>query len=75
MLFSGTIEENISYGWRPENGVLTFQDILAAATQANALGFIQSFPDGFSTVVGEKGQSLSGSSVFSPFGGSDFYLT
>ena len=60
VLFSGSIEENIAYGWRSENGPLEFQHVLDAATQANALEFIHSFPQGFSTVVGEKGQSLSG---------------
>jgi ABC-type multidrug transport system fused ATPase/permease subunit len=63
MLFSGNIEDNIAYGWRPENGSLKFQDVLNAARQANALEFIESFPQGFSTVVGEKGQSLSGRSA------------
>ena len=60
ILFSGSIQENIAYGWRPENGLLKFEDILNAARQANALEFIESFPQGFSTVVGQKGQSLSG---------------
>lgn len=60
LLFSGTVEDNIAYGWRPESGTLEFRDIVDAATQANALEFIQSFPEGFATVVGEKGRSLSG---------------
>ena len=62
-MFSGSIEDNIAYGWQPENGTLKFEDVLNAARQANALEFIESFPQGFSTVVGEKGQSLSGRSV------------
>lgn len=64
VLFSGNIAENIAYGWRPENGALKFEDILNAARQANALEFIESFPQGFDTVVGQKGQSLSGRFVF-----------
>ena len=36
------------------------EDIIEAAKQANALNFIQSFPQGFDTVVGERGQMLSG---------------
>ena len=60
ILFSGSIEDNIAYGWRPENGILKFEDVFNAARQANALEFIESFPQGFSTLVGEKGKSLSG---------------
>lgn len=60
ILFSGSIEDNIAYGWRPENGTLEVKDIVEAARQANALEFIETFPDGFSTLVGEKGRSLSG---------------
>ena len=59
-MFSGSIEDNIAYGWRPENGILKFEDVFNAARQANALEFIESFPQGFSTLVGEKGKSLSG---------------
>ena len=62
-MFSGSIEDNIAYGWRPENGTLKFEDILNAARQANALEFIESFPQRFNTVVGQKGQSLSGKFV------------
>ena len=39
---------------------MTNDDILDAAVQANAYGFIKSFPNGFDTVVGERGQMLSG---------------
>ena len=38
-------------------------DIMDAAVQANAYGFIKSFPKGFDTVVGERGQMLSGWSI------------
>ncbi|MEQ8583970.1 MAG: ABC transporter transmembrane domain-containing protein [Marinoscillum sp.] len=56
ILFGGTIGENIRYG-KPE---ATDQEIIAAAQQANALEFIQSFPEGFDTLVGERGVKLSG---------------
>lgn len=56
ILFSGTIRENIEYG-RPG---ASFDEILSAARQANALDFIESFPEGFNTVVGDRGIQLSG---------------
>ena len=56
MLFGGTIEENIRYG-RPD---ATLPDITEAARRANALGFINSFPEGLQTLVGERGVKLSG---------------
>lgn len=56
MLFGGTIAENIQYG-RPG---ATEAEIHEAARKANAYGFIQSFPEGFQTVVGERGVKLSG---------------
>jgi ABC-type multidrug transport system fused ATPase/permease subunit len=56
VLFGGTIEENIRYGL-PE---ATFEQVRAAAQGANALQFIEEFPDGFSTLVGERGMKLSG---------------
>ena len=56
ILFGGTIRENISYG-KP---AATFEEIKEAALQANALDFIESFPDGFDTLVGERGVKLSG---------------
>lgn len=55
-LFGGTIRENIAYG-RPG---ATEDDITQAARQANALEFIESFPDGLDTIVGERGVKLSG---------------
>jgi ABC-type multidrug transport system fused ATPase/permease subunit len=55
-LFGGTIRENIAYG-RPG---ATEDEIVEAARQANAWDFIQSFPDKFETVVGERGVQLSG---------------
>lgn len=56
ILFGGTIGENIRYG-KPE---ATHQEITESARQANALEFIQSFPEGFDTLVGERGVKLSG---------------
>lgn len=56
LLFGGTLKENIEYG-RPG---ASMEDIRQAAARANALGFIESFPEGFDTVVGERGIKLSG---------------
>ena len=56
VLFSGTLEDNIKYG-RPD---ATREQILAAATAANAHEFIAKLPDGYATVVGERGSQLSG---------------
>ena len=56
ILFGGTILENIRYG-KP---TATDNEIREAARKANALEFIESFPDKFDTVVGERGVKLSG---------------
>jgi ATP-binding cassette, subfamily B, bacterial len=56
LLFSDTIRENIAFG-RPE---ATMDEIIAAATAANAHEFIAALPDGYNTRVGERGSSLSG---------------
>ncbi len=56
LLFGGTIAENIAYG-RPG---ASKEDIEAAARQANAYNFIESFPDKFETKVGDRGIQLSG---------------
>lgn len=56
VLFGGTIEENIRYG-RPE---ATIEDVINAAKDANAWEFIERFPDGLQTTVGERGIKLSG---------------
>ncbi len=55
-LFSGTIRENIAFG-KPE---ATQAEIEAAARAAQAHDFIQSFPEGYDTHVGERGTTLSG---------------
>jgi len=56
ILFAGSIQENISYG-KPK---ATFEEIKEAARKANALEFIESFPQKFDTIVGERGIQLSG---------------
>jgi ATP-binding cassette, subfamily B, multidrug efflux pump len=55
-LFSDTIEGNIAYG----NPNATLEDVQAAARKAEAHDFITSLPDGYDTIVGERGVGLSG---------------
>ena len=55
-LFSDTIRYNIAYG-RPD---ATFEEIVRAARQAHAHDFILACPDGYDTLVGERGVRLSG---------------
>lgn len=55
-LFSGTIADNIVYG-RPD---ATEEEIREAARKANAAEFIEALPDGYHTLVGERGVNLSG---------------
>ena len=56
LLFGGTILENIAYGKLSA----TREEIMIAAQRANAHQFITSFPEGYETVVGERGVKLSG---------------
>ena len=56
ILFGGSILENIRYGKLDA----TLEEIRAAAKQANALDFIEAFPEQFDTLVGERGVQLSG---------------
>jgi ABC transporter fused permease/ATP-binding protein len=56
VLFSGTIRDNIAYA---RDGATT-ADIERAARDAHAHDFITGFPDGYDTVVGERGTKLSG---------------
>lgn len=56
VLFSSTIAENIAYG-RPE---ATREQIAEAARLANAHDFISALPEGYDTMVGERGMRLSG---------------
>jgi ABC-type multidrug transport system fused ATPase/permease subunit len=56
ILFGGTIRENVLYG-KPE---ATEDEIIAALKKANAWDFVSGFPEGWDTVVGERGIKLSG---------------
>ena len=56
VLFNDTIEYNIAYG-KPG---ATHEDIVAAARAASIHDFIESLPDGYATMVGERGLKLSG---------------
>jgi ATP-binding cassette subfamily B protein len=55
-LFSGSIRDNIAYG-RPD---ASDAEVEAAARAAQAHEFIAGFPDGYATIVGERGIGLSG---------------
>lgn len=55
-LFSDTIEGNIAYG-RPD---CSFEEVQKAAIMADANHFISALPDGYDTIVGERGVGLSG---------------
>ncbi len=56
VLFSGTIRENIAYG-RDDASLAQVEDV---ARLANAHDFIRTFPDGYDTMIGERGVKLSG---------------
>lgn len=56
MLFHRSLRENIAYG-KPD---ATDEEIVKAAEQANAMDFIKDLPQGFDTLVGERGIKLSG---------------
>ncbi len=56
MLFGGTIYENIAYG----NPQASENEVIEASKKANAFDFIESFPEKFQTIVGERGVKLSG---------------
>lgn len=55
-LFHGSVRENVAYA-RPD---ASMEDIIAAASVAEAHEFIESLPQGYHTIVGERGQKLSG---------------
>jgi ATP-binding cassette subfamily B protein len=55
-LFSGSLRENIAYG-RPE---ASLEEVIAAAQAAQAHEFITALPEGYETLVGERGVGLSG---------------
>ncbi|MDB9525366.1 ABC transporter ATP-binding protein [Oscillatoria sp. CS-180] len=56
ILFAATVQDNIAYG----NPSATDEDIIAAAKLANAHDFITQLPDGYDTMLGERGATLSG---------------
>ncbi len=56
ILFGGTIRENILYGKEDA----TDEEVIMATKQSNSWEFIQSFPEGLETIVGERGVKLSG---------------
>ncbi len=56
LLFSGTVEENIGFG----KTNATFEDVQWAAQIANADGFVRQLPQGYQTIIGERGIKLSG---------------
>jgi subfamily B ATP-binding cassette protein MsbA len=56
MLFNGTLRENIAYGKLDA----TDEEIKEAARAANVMEFVDTMPDGFETLVGERGVTLSG---------------
>lgn len=56
LLFGGSIRENITYG----KTSATEEEIIQAAKEANAWEFIEGFPDGLDTKVGDRGVQLSG---------------
>src|SRR5207237_4881869 len=56
LLFSGSVRDNIAFG-RPGAGQ---EEIVAAATAANADEFIERLPDGYNSHVAERGSTLSG---------------
>ncbi|HUP60058.1 MAG TPA: ABC transporter ATP-binding protein [Thermoanaerobaculia bacterium] len=55
-LFDGRVDDNIKYG-KPD---ATLEDVKAVSRVAHADEFIEAFPDGYETIVGERGVKLSG---------------
>eukprot|EP01112_Ceratiomyxa_fruticulosa_P016691 TRINITY_DN5084_c0_g1_i5.p1 TRINITY_DN5084_c0_g1~~TRINITY_DN5084_c0_g1_i5.p1 ORF type:complete len:757 (+),score=173.73 TRINITY_DN5084_c0_g1_i5:196-2271(+) len=56
VLFKGTVRENVSYG---KQGA-PMEEVIRACELANAHKFIEEWPDGYSTIIGERGTQLSG---------------
>lgn len=56
VLFAASIAENVRYG----HPLATDEEVIEAAKLANAHDFIESFPEGYSTVLGKRGVTLSG---------------
>lgn len=65
MLFSCSVRDNIAYG-SPDPTTITDAEIIEAARKANAYNFINSFPQKFDTMVGERGMTLSGKICINP---------
>lgn len=55
-LFDGTVRDNLTYGRRGA----TDEEVIAAARRANAHDFIAALPEGYETLIGERGVKLSG---------------
>jgi ATP-binding cassette subfamily B protein/subfamily B ATP-binding cassette protein MsbA len=55
-LFDGTVFDNIAYA----NRNATYEQVVAAARQANADSFVSELPDGYESMIGERGVKLSG---------------
>ena len=55
-LFDGTVFENIAYA----NRQATLEQVIAASKQANAHEFVAELPDGYQSIIGERGVKLSG---------------
>jgi ABC-type multidrug transport system fused ATPase/permease subunit len=70
-LFNTTIRENIAYGLP---GEATQSQIETAAKLANIHNFVSSLPEGYNTVVGEKGGQLSGGQKQRIAIGTNFFL-
>jgi ATP-binding cassette subfamily B protein len=56
LVFDGTVRQNIAYGKRGA----TEEEVVRAAEAADAHGFIEALPEGYDTVIGQKGRLLSG---------------
>jgi ABC-type multidrug transport system fused ATPase/permease subunit len=60
ILFTGTVADNIAYGRSEGGDAPTHDDIVEAATQANAHDFITAMPEGYDTHLSERASNLSG---------------
>lgn len=60
LLFNTTIRENIAYGGAGENGGASEAEIEQAARRAQAHDFVVGLPEGYDTVIGDRGVRLSG---------------
>merc|ERR1712072_1236964 len=60
VLFARSIRDNILLGAAPDAPPPNMDDVVTAAKRANAHRFIERLPNGYDTIVGERGASLSG---------------